>query len=79
MMLDDNDAVAFLNESVECVEQFLYVVEMQTCRRLVEDEQLGPVAVAFAEERSQLDALRLAAAERAAALTQRQITQSDLL
>ena len=38
VVLDDDDGVAFKDKAVEGVDEFLYVVEVESCRGFVEDE-----------------------------------------
>ena len=61
VVLDDNYRVALVNELTERFEQRGYVGGMQTCRRLVEDEERVSLTVGIGKEISQLQTLILAA------------------
>ena len=62
-MLNDDDRVATLNELIESIEEFGDVMEMQTRRRLIEDEQRR-VLLLLTDEISELHTLVLTARER---------------
>ena len=64
---------------VEGVEQLVDVVEMESCRRLVEDEHHVAFGALLRQERSELYALALAARERRGGLSESDIPQPDLL
>ena len=54
--------VTTLNKGIEGLQQFVYVVEMETCGRLVEDEHRGNLFL-LSDEISQVHTLVLAAGE----------------
>ena len=56
VMLDDYKGVTTLYQGIESVEQALDVVEMQTCRRLVEDEE-GRLLIFLTDEVGKFDTL----------------------
>ena len=63
IVLDDDDGVSPGDESVERIEEFLDVVEVKSCGRLVEDEKRG-TRVLLPKVVGKLDTLVLAARER---------------
>src|SRR3989442_1489735 len=82
MVLDDEHAVAGVDEPVEHAAQRSDVVEVQSRRRLVEDVELAPGAAFPARERElacDLQALRLAAGQRGRGLAELQVSEPDLL
>ena len=80
VVLDDDDAVALVDEGVDGGQQLLDVVEMQAGRGFVKDEErLALAGTTLPQERRQLDALRLAARQRVGRLPQGHITQSHVL
>ena len=74
----NNDGMAHGYEAVEGLQEQAYVVEVQACGRLVEDEHCRP-GVVLAKEIGELNALILAAGQRAARLTELDLTKSDFL
>jgi hypothetical protein len=75
IMLDDEDAIAFFNQFIENVEEFLYIRKMQSCCWFVEDiERLS--CRSFGEIKSQLDALRLSARKSRCRLSKSNIPKS---
>src|SRR5437016_14548930 len=77
VVLDDEQRMAALDELTERRDQLVDVVQVQAGRRLVEDEERVRLAVA-AEVGRELDALRLAARERAERLPEPQVLEADL-
>ena len=77
IVLDHNDRVAQIDETIENAEQLADVVEMQTRGRLIEDVH-GLAGVRAGELGGQLDALGLAAGQRRSRLPQRQVIQADI-
>ena len=63
VVLDDDDGVSFLDETVEHLHQNADVLEMQTRRGFVEDVERA-TRVALGEFGGEFHALTLAAAER---------------
>ena len=63
VVLHDHDRVPPFDQGVERRQQFRYVVEVESRRRLVEDEQDAAVGGLLREERGELHALALAARE----------------
>lgn len=59
IMLDDDDGIALVRQFVQYAEQQPYVLEMQACRRLVQDIQRAS-RVAFGEFGRQFYTLALA-------------------
>ena len=60
VVLDDDDRVAQISEPMQHIQQFLYIFEVQACRRLVEQIQSAS-SLAFAQLPRQLYALSFAA------------------
>src|SRR5436190_8739087 len=77
VMLDDQHGVAVIDQAVEHMDQLFNILEVKALCRLVEYVE-GPPGVAFAQLAGELDALRLPAAERGAALPQGHIAQADV-
>ena len=67
------------DQGVEGVEQLVDVVEMETRRRLVEDEHHVAFGALLRQERRELHALTLAARKRRGGLSESDIPQPDLL
>ena len=78
VVLNNQNGVASGYQGVEGIEQSLYVVEMQTCCRFVEDKQ-GGLLLLLSDEIGQFDALVLATGECRRALSHLDISQSDVL
>ena len=78
VMLDDYDGVAVGDKVVERFHQGVYVVEVEACRRFVEDEQCRGVAI-LCEEVSQFYALVFAAREGRRRLSELYISQTYVL
>src|SRR5580658_6847695 len=57
IVLDHENGMALFDQGIEGGQQFTDIMEMKTCRRLVEDEQDMSLCAAFAKEGGQLDAL----------------------
>src|SRR5437016_7782083 len=82
MVLDHEHRMAGVDEPVEHRAQRPDVVEVQPCRRLVEDIELAPGAAFSTRERElagDLQALGLTARQRGRGLAEPQIAQPDLL
>src|SRR5579872_3171287 len=83
MMLDDDHGVTGAREGVERPEESLHVREVETRRRLVEDEREREGAAARSErgpeEVGELEPLRLAARERVERLPEAQVAEPDRL
>ena len=77
-MLDDQQAVAGLQQLAERGEQLGDVVEVQPGRRLVEDVEHA-VAGVRRQVRRDLDPLRLAARQRRRRLAEPQVAEADLV
>ena len=78
VVLDDDDRVALVDQLVQHVEQLARVLEVQPGRRLVEDVE-RPAGAAARQLLRQLDALRLAAAERRRRLPELDVAEADFL
>ena len=86
VVLDDDDAVAAVDQPVQHADQLLHVGHVQPDRRLVQHVQRARRALAAARDvvahlaqlGDELDALRLAARQRRARLAQRQVAQADV-
>ena len=77
VMLDDNDGRTARHERLEHTEQRLYIERMQTDCRLIENEYralLPPAHIA-----RELQTLRLAAREPGRRLTERQISEPEIV
>lgn len=59
-MLDHDDTISFLHQSIENIEEFLYIGEMKACRRLIEDIE-GLPCRSFSEIESKFDTLSFSA------------------
>jgi len=78
VVFDDDDGVAFIGQTVDDVDKFLYVCAVQTGCRFVKDEER--LARLFAGKVScQFDALRLAAGKRCRRLTELDIAKADII
>ena len=77
VMLDDEDGVAPFDEGIEGLEQPLDVMEVQTRRRLVEDEQRG-LLLLLSDEIGEFHALVLTTGERGGVLAEFDIAESHL-
>ena len=77
VVLDDDDAVAFLNEAVEDFDEKRDIVEVQACRRLVEDQErlLAGLADEVVDE---LEALGFAAGEGVDRLAEAEVVEAHL-
>ena len=64
VVLDDHYRVTLRYEGTECLEQSVYVVEVESRRRLVEDEHYVFAVVVLRQERGEFHALALASGER---------------
>ena len=76
VVLDHDDGVALIAQAVEQAHQTLGVARVQSDRRLVEDEER--VHQRRADGRGQVDALELAARERARLAIERQVAETHL-
>ena len=76
VVLDHHQRVAGVAQPVHCQDDAVHVARVQADARLVEHEQ--GVDQRGAQRRREVDALHLAAAERAALPVERQITQADI-
>ena len=76
IVLDDEDAVAAFYQRVEGMQQALDVVEVQTRRGLVEDEE-GRLLFLLSDEVGQLYTLVLTAGERRGVLTELDVSEAD--
>jgi hypothetical protein len=77
VVLDDHERVTALGELRERAEEPLDVREVQSGRRLVEDEERVRLRVA-SEVRGELDALRLAGGQRAERLAELQVLEAHV-
>src|SRR6185369_330622 len=77
MMFDNNHCVPKVCQSIEDMEQFLHIIEMQTSRGFVENVQ-GLSRRPLAELLGQLDSLSFAAGKRCGRLTQPNISKSHI-
>jgi hypothetical protein len=57
-VLDHEDTISFLHESIEDIEELLYIREVKPCRRLIEDIE-GLAGRSLREVECELDTLRL--------------------
>ena len=64
MVLNHDHAVAMFDQPIERRKQFLDIVEVQSCRRFVEDEEYRLFAGTLYEIRGQFYALGFSARER---------------
>src|SRR6185437_3407544 len=78
IVLDDEDRVTGLDERVEHLEKLPHILEMETCRRLVEDVE-GAAGGAPRQLLRELDALRLAAREGRRRLADMDVAEPDAL
>ena len=76
-VLDDQHAVAPLQQPAERLIQHVDVGQVQTGRRLVEEEQPAALLGRSIEEARELQALRLAARERRSRLAEAQIAEAN--
>lgn len=76
IVLDDDDCVPRVRQLVQHLEQLRHVMEMQACRRLVEDVERAARRTAR-EFLRQLDALRLTARKRCRLLADADVTETD--
>ena len=75
IMLDDDKRMTALEQPVEGLEQYVDVVEMQPCRRFVEDKQRR-LRLFLRQEPRELDALILAARQRRRRLPELDISEA---
>lgn len=78
VVLDDNDAVAHIDETVDHIEQPLYVHKVESRRRLVEEVD-GIARSLFPELLGKPQPLRLAAREGGRRLPEPQIPHADII
>ena len=64
IVLDDDDGMAGIDQTVQAVEEFLSIGEMEARGRFVEDVDDVASALQFAQQRGQLNALGLTSGER---------------
>ena len=76
IVLDDEDAVAAFYQRVEGMQQALDVVEVQTRRGLVEDEE-GRLLFLLSDEVGQLYTLVFTTGERRGVLTELDVSEAD--
>ena len=76
IVLDDEDAMATFYEGVEGMQQALDVVEVQTRRGLVEDEE-GRLLFLLSDEVGQLYTLVFTTGERRGVLTELDVSEAD--
>ena len=79
VVLDDHDGVPLLEQGVEGFKEFGHVVDVQSGRRFVKNEEGVTLSVPPGEEGGELDALCLAAAERVGSLTEGDVSKADVL
>ena len=77
VVLDDDQRVALIDQTVKGADQALDVGEVQAGRRLVEHEE-GAAAAAPSELGGELDPLGLATRERVARLPEGEVPEPDL-
>ncbi len=77
IVLDDDDRVTGIHQPVQDLQQFLHVGDMQADRWLVQDVE-SAAGGAPRQFLRQLDALRLAAAQRRRRLPEMDVTQADI-
>ena len=77
VVLDDDDAVAFLNEAVEDFDEERDIIEVEACRRLVEDQECLLAGLAN-EVVDELEALGFAAGEGIDRLAEAQVVETHL-
>ena len=78
VMFDDNDRVPFADKAVEGLEQHINVGMMQACGRFIKDKD-HRVMLFLCKEGCQFDALALTTGERATALAELDISDTDIL
>ena len=78
IVLDDDDSIAGIDEFMEHFEQFLHILKVQACGRLIEDIE-GAAGGAFGEFLGKLDALGFAAGQRCRLLADFDIAEADLV
>ena len=78
VVFDDDHRIAAVDEFVEHIEQQADVLEMKPRRRFVEDVERTP-RIALGQLGGELDTLALAARERGAGLSEREVAEADLL
>src|SRR5439155_21570548 len=78
VVLDDDDRIPRVDETVEYLEEALDVGEVKAGRRLVEDVE-GPAGGAPAELGRELDALRLTTRERRCGLAEVEVAETDVV
>src|SRR5579864_301670 len=61
IVFDDQDGMSLFDEGVERSQEFADIVKMKPGGGFIEDEEDMPLRPAFAEKRSQFDALRFSA------------------
>ena len=76
-MLDDEYGVPLLHESIEDIEELLYIGEVETGCRLIEDIE-GLSCRSLGEVECELDTLRLSARERGCRLSECDIAETDI-
>ena len=77
-MLDDDNAVTAFYKTLQHLQQLVYVRNMQSCRRLVQDIY-GASRTAARKLRCQLYALCFAAAQRRRCLSQMNVAKAYIL
>src|SRR5439155_6438357 len=78
VVLDDDDRIPRVDETVEYLEEALDVGEVKAGRRLVEDVQ-GPAGGTPAQLGRELDALRLTTRERRCSLAEVDVAETDVV
>ena len=78
IVLDDNDGVAGVDQSVEDFEEFADVFEMQAGGGLIQDVE-GAAGGAFGEFLGEFDALGFAAGEGGGLLAEMDVAEADFL
>ena len=77
IMLDDEYRVPFLNQSIEDIEELLYIREVESCRRLIEDIE-GLTSRPLGEVECELDTLRLSTRECRCGLPECDISETNI-
>ena len=77
VVLHDHDRVSALDETVKDRDQRVYVLQVQSRRGFVEDEEASTIARLFAEKRGEFESLRLATGQSRRRLTEGQVVETD--
>ena len=73
-MLDYNDGMSLFDQSEEGIKELSYIMEVQSCRWLVEDEYGMFLTISFGKEGSQFDPLCFTTTQGATTLPQSKVS-----